>query len=168
MSDIEIQNNENLRVIKTIREKNFNRYSLSAEDRNKNYLITKTIEPNQDFFSSRMILQNYKTGEIEKVTSRKMFVQYGEERNYPISEWKELLTYQIYQGSKKDLYTWAMYLVPKDAKDGERFYIEDIIGDVVAERFWKGIYRAKDGVGTWNGEDLEIDISLYEETFLIG
>ena len=69
--------------------------------------------------------KNYKTGEIEKVTSRKMFVQYGEERNYPISEWKELLSYKIYQGSRDDLYTWAMYLVPKDAKDGERFYIED-------------------------------------------
>ena len=50
MSDIEIQNNENLRVIKTIREKDYNRYSLSAEDRDKNYLITKTIEPNEDFF----------------------------------------------------------------------------------------------------------------------
>ena len=168
MSDIEIQNDENLRVIKTIREKNYNKYSLSAEDRNKNYLITKTIEPNEDFFSSRMILQNYKTGEIEKVTSRKMFVQYGEERNYPISEWKELLSYQVYQGTKKDLYTWAMYLVPKDAKDDERFYIEDIIDDIVAERFWDGIYRAKSGVGVWNGVNLEIDISLYEETFLIG
>ena len=65
MSDIEIQNDENLRVIKTIRGKNYNKYSLSAEDRNKNYLITKTIEPNEDFFSNRMILQNYKTGEIE-------------------------------------------------------------------------------------------------------
>ena len=41
MSDIEIQNNDNLRVIKTIREKDFNRYSLSAEDIDKNYLITK-------------------------------------------------------------------------------------------------------------------------------
>ena len=168
MSDIEIQNDENLRVIKTIREKDYNKYSLSAEDRNKNYLITKTIEPSEDFFSSRMILQNYKTGEIEKVTSRKMFVQYGEERNYPISEWKELLSYQVYQGSKKDLYTWAMYLVPKDAKDDERFYIEDIIDDIVAERFWDGIYRAKSGIGVWNGVNLEIDISLYEETFLIG
>ena len=168
MSDIEIQNNENLRVVKTIRGKNYNRYSLNDDVRDKNHLITKTIKPNEEFFSRRLILQNYKTGEIIKVTDRKMFVQYGEEKNYPISEWKELLSYQVYQGSKEDLYTWAMYLVPKDAKDGERFYIEDIIGDIVAERFWEGIYRAKDGVGIWNGEDLEIDVSLYEETFLIG
>ena len=168
MSDIEIQNNENLRVIKTIREKDYNRYSLSAEDTDKNYLITKTIKPNEEFFSRRLLLQNYKTGEIIKVTDRKMYVQYGEEVNYPYEQWKELLTYQIYQGSKKDLYTWAIYLVPKDAKDGERFYIEDIIGDIVAERFWSGIYRAKIGVGIWNGKDLEIDESLYEETFMIG
>ena len=63
MSDIEIQNNENLRVIKTIREKDYNIYSLSAEDRDKNYLITKTIEPNEAFFSRRIIIQ---MGKIEK------------------------------------------------------------------------------------------------------
>ena len=61
-----------------------------------------------------------------------------------------------------------MYLVPKDAKEGERFYIEDVIDDIVAERFWDGIYRAKSGVGVWNGKDLEIDESLYEKTFLVG
>ena len=33
-----------------------------------------------------------------------------------------------------------MYLVPKDAKEGERFYLEDIIDDIVAERFW-GVKR---------------------------
>ena len=168
MSDIEIHNGENLRVIKTIREKDYNRYSLSVEDKAKNNLIMKKIEPNEDFISRRMMLQNYKTGEIKEVSDRKMYVQYGEEVNYPYEQWKELLTYKIYQGSKKDLYTWAMYLVPKDAKEEERFYIEDIIGDIVAERFWEGIYRAKDGVGIWNGEDLEIDVSLYEKTFLIG
>ena len=168
MNDIEIQNDENLRIIKTIREKNYTKYSLSAEDRNKNHLITKTIVPNKDFFSSRIILQNYKTGEIKKVTSRKMYIQYGEEKNYPINEWEELLSYQIYQGSKEDLYTWAMYLVPRDAKVGERFYIVDIIDDIVAERFWGGIYRAKSGVGIWNGRNLNIDESIYEENFLIG
>ena len=167
--DIEIKNmisHENMRVVKTIREKEYDDdetvLKLDA------HIIFKQIEPNKSFFKKLMLLRNYKDGRTRYVTSRKMFVQYGEEVNYPEDEWKELLNYEIYQGSKKDLYTWAMYLVPKDAKDGERFYIEDIIGDIVAERFWEGIYRAKDGVGIWNGEDLEIDVSLYEETFMIG
>ena len=168
MSDIEIGNENNLRVVRTIREKNYNKYSLSAEDKNKNHLITKTIKPNEDFFSTMLLLQNYKTGEIEHATSRRMFVQYGEEKNYPISEWKELLSYQVYQGSKKDLYTWAMYLVPKDATEGERFYIEDVIGDIVAERFWGGIYRARDGVGIWNEQDLKIDTKMYDKIFMVG
>ena len=168
MYNIEIQNNENLRVVKTIRGKDYDSNSLSAEDSDKNYLITKKIEPNEAFFSRRIVLQNYKTGEIKEVSDRKMFIQYGEEVNYPEDEWKELLNYKIYQGSKNDLYTWAMYLVPKDAKEGERFYLEDIIDDIVAERFWDGIYRAKDGVGIWNGKDLDIDESLYEKTFMIG
>jgi len=168
MTDIEIGNKDNLRVVRTIREKNYNKYSLSAEDRNKNHLITQTINPNKDFFSTMLLLQNYRTGQIEYATNRKMFVQYGREINYPENEWKQLLAYEVYQGSKDDLYTWAMYLVPKDAKEGERFYIEDVIDDIVAERFWGSVIRAKDGVGIWNGRNLEIDKSLYEKTFLIG
>jgi len=168
MSDIEIGNENNLRVVRTIREKNYNKYSLSAEDRNKNHLITKTIKPNEDFFSTILLLRNYKTGEIEYAKSRRIFVQYGREINYPIDEWEKLLAYEIYQGSKDDLYTWAMYLVPKDAIEGERFYVEDVIGDIVAERFWDGVYRAKDGEATWNGQDLEIDTKMYDKVFMVG
>lgn len=168
MSDIEIGNENNLRVVRTIREKNYQKYSLSAEDRNKNYLVTQTIKPNQDFFSSMLLLQNYRTGEIKQATSRRMFVQYGEEINYPEDEWEQLLAYEIYQGSKNDLYTWAMYLVPKDAEEGERFYIEDVIDDIVVQRFWDSIIRAKDGVGIWNGRNLEIDENYYKDTYVIG
>ena len=168
MSDIEIGNENNLRVVRTIREKNYHKYSLSAEDRNKNYLITKTIKPNKDFFSSMLLLQNHRTGEIKHATSRRMFVQYGEEINYPEDEWEKLLAYEIYQGSKNDLYTWAMYLVPKHAEEGERFYIEDVIDDIVAERFWGSVIRAKDGVGIWNGSNLEIDTKMYDKVFMVG
>ena len=168
MSDIEIGNENNLRVVRTIRKKNYHKYSLSAEDRSKNYLVTQTIKPNENFFSSMLLLQNYRTGEIKHATSRRMFVQYGEEINYPEDKWEKLLAYEIYQGSKDDLYTWAMYLVPKDAREEERFYIEDVIDDIVAERFWGSVIRAKDGEAVWNGRNLEIDKTLYKKTFLIG
>lgn len=168
MSNIEIGNKDNLRVVRTIREMNYQKYSLSAEDRNKNYLVTQTIKPNQDFFSSMLLLQNNRTGEIKHATSRRMFVQYGEEINYPENEWKQLLAYEVYQGSKNDLYTWAMYLVPKDAIEGERFYVEDVIDDIVVQRFWDSIIRAKDGVGIWNGINLEIDENCYKDTYVIG
>lgn len=171
MSGVQIDNlvkGQNLRTVKTLREKNYNKYSLSVDDRNKNYLITKRIEPNEDFFSSRMLLKNYKTGEIKEVSDRHMFVQYGEYITYSENEWEELLTYRIYQGSKRYLYTWAMYLVPKDAKEGERFYVEDVIDDIVAERFWDGIYRAQDGVGIWNGYSIEIDTRIYDRVFMVG
>ena len=168
MSNIEIGNKDNLRVVRTIREKNYQKYSLSAEDRNKNYLVTQTIKPNQDFFSSMLLLQNNRSGEIKHATSRRMFVQYGEEINYPENEWKQLLAYEVYQGSKNDLYTWAMYLVPKDAIEGEKFYVEDVIDDIVVQRFWDSIIRAKDGVGIWNGRNLEIDENYYKDTYVIG
>ena len=47
MSGVQIENlvkGQNLRTVKTLREKNYNKYSLSAEDRNKNHLITKRIK----------------------------------------------------------------------------------------------------------------------------
>ena len=171
MSGVQIDNlvkGQNLRTVKTLREKDYNKYSLSAEDRNKNYLITKTIEPNEDFFSRMMLLKNLRTGELKEVKDRNMFVQYGEYINHSEDEWEELLTYRIYQGSKHYLYTWAMYLVPKDAREGERFYIEDVIDDIVAERFWDGIYRAQDGVGIWNRHSIEIDTKLYDRVFMVG
>ena len=171
MSGVQIDNlvkGQNLRIVKTLREKDYNKYSLSAEDRNKNYLITKTIEPNEDFFSRMMLLKNHRTGELKEVKDRNMFVQYGEHINDSEDEWEELLTYRIYQGSKHYLYTWAMYLVPKDAREGERFYVEDVIDDIVAERFWDGIYRAQDGVGIWNGHNIEIDTKLYDRVFMVG
>ena len=171
MSGVQIDNlvkGQNLRTVKTLREKDYNKYSLSAEDRNKYYLITKTIEPNEEFFSRMMLLKNYRTGELKKVKDRNMFVQYGENINYSEDEWEELLTYRIYQGSKRYLYTWAMYLVPKDAIEGERFYVEDVIDDIVAERFWDGIYRAQDGVGIWNGHSIEIDTKMYDRVFMVG
>ena len=171
MSGVQIDNlvkGQNLRTVKTLREKDYNKYSLSAEDRNKNHLITKTIEPNEEFFSRMILLKNYKTGELKEVKDRHMFVQYGEHITYSENEWEELLTYRIYQGSKSQLYTWAMYLVPKDAKEGERFYVKDVIDDIVAERFWDGIYRAQDGVGIWNGHSIEIDTKLYDRVFMVG
>lgn len=87
---------------------------------------------------------------------------------YSEDEWEELVNFRDYQGSKKDLYSWSAYIVPKDAKIGDSFYIPDIIGDIVAEEFWGSSYRTKDGVGIWNGNDLEIDESLYKETFMVG
>ena len=159
---------KNLRTVKTIREKSYDKDYLSAEDIRNNHIITKKIEPNEDFFSTRMLLKNYKTGALKQVTDRQMFVQYGEHVYYPETEWEELLTFKKYRGSNYYLYTWAMYLVPKDAKKGERFYIEDVIDDIVAERFWGGVYRAEDGVGTWDGKDIVIDKSLYDRMFLVG
>ena len=46
--------------------------------------------------------------------------------------------------------------------------MEDVIDDIVAERFWGGIYRAQDGVGIWNGYSIEIDTTLYDRVFMVG
>ena len=165
MNDIEIKNSvtENLREIKTVTY-----YELDEKMHQKNYILFKKIEPSSNFFKTFMLLRNIKTNEIKHVTSRKMFVQYGKWVNYPEAEWMEVLRYKDYTGKRERLFTWAAYVVPKNAKIGERFYIEDIIGDIKAEEFWGSVFRAKDGVGVWDGKDLDIDESLYDRVFLIG
>ena len=56
MSGVQIDNlvkGQNLRTVKTLREKNYNKYSLSVDDRNKNYLITSNKAAH---FSSKNII----------------------------------------------------------------------------------------------------------------
>ena len=167
---IEITNKDNLRVVRTIRKRNRDDiYDLGVEIDKGNYIVPIKIEPNKDFITNRMLLKNIEDGSIVDVTSRRVYVQYGSIREYPSDEWKEILQYQNYQGSLENCYyEWAVYIVPKDAEKGEKFYIEDMIQDIVAEKFWGSIIRAKDGYATWNGSDLKIDESLYREDFLIG
>ena len=148
MRDIEIKNmieHEKLRVVKTIREEEYN--DDESILRINAHILFRRIEPNERFFKTLMLLRNYEDKRLTYVTARKMFVQYGEWKYYPETEWEKLVSFRHYQGSKRDLYTWASYVVPKDATEGERFYIPDIIGDIVAEQFWGSTYRAKDGVG---------------------
>ena len=169
MRDIEIKSmieHEKLRVVKTIKERDYNDDASILKI--NAHILFREIEPNENFFQTLMLLRNYKDRRLKYVTGREMFVQYGEWKYYPENEWEELVSFKHYQGSKRDLYTWASYVVPRDAAEGERFYIPDIIGDIVAEEFWGSTYRAKDGVGIWNGNDIQIDKSIYKETFLIG
>ena len=165
MDDIEIKNKDNLRVVKTIRN---DVDALNIESKQGNHILTIKTEPNEDFIDRRMLLKNKKDGSIVDVTNRNFFVQYGEKMSYPFEEWDEILTYKDYQGYKHHLYEWGSYIVPKDAKKGELFYIEDIIQDIVAQRFWGSILRAKDGYAKWDGRYLEIDESLYEDYDIVG
>ena len=49
--------------------------------------IVRLREPNRKLYQFRLLLQNNQTGAVAEVTSRRMFVQYGQEVLYPESEW---------------------------------------------------------------------------------
>lgn len=52
---------------------------------------------------------------------------------------------------------FAAYLVPYDAEEGERFFIPDVIEDIVGHRHNTYKYRISSGFGTYKDKDIEIE-----------
>ena len=124
MHSIYLQDAEVLPVVKTSSEI----YQIN-EYVSKGYrAIVRSREPNAKLYQFRLLLQNKQTGELAKVRSRRVFVQYGREVLYPESEWE--LVYQGDEYVRPHKTAWAAYLVPPDVKPGERVYVPDVIEDI--------------------------------------
>ena len=163
--DLTLTNKNDLRVIKTV----YDTMKLNSAQKDGHHCLIKKIERTGNLYSYWCLFRNYKTGEYEFMPSRKNYVQYGEEKNYPEEEWEIIEKVKFYNRVRNSsALGWAAYIIPKDAKVGERFYIEDIIEDILMEHFWSSKFAATDGECIWNGNDIEIDKSLYDRTFLIG
>jgi len=162
---LKLTNKNKLRVIKTV----YDTYKLNAAQKDSCHCLIRKIERTSSLYSSRCLFRNYKTGEYEFMPSRENFVQYGEWKNYPEEEWELIEEVEFYNRVRNpNAAGWGAYIIPKDAKVGERFYIEDIIEDILMEHFWDSRYPATDGECVWNGNDIEIDKRVYDQTFLIG
>lgn len=52
---------------------------------------------------------------------------------------------------------FGAYLIPNDIKVGEKFFIEDLIENIVGAKYSRGNKaRLKSAYAVWNGNDLEI------------
>ena len=177
--------NKKIRIIKTLHQDYIPRKEFSNDDEYQhskyekkiellekekdkgNHVLIRKLEPNEDCYTYSLVLRNRKNGKYITVPSRRFYVQYGELREYSFSEWIEVTSLKKYRG-KNIRENWGAYIVPKNAKVDEIFYIENLMEDIVAEKFWGSIHCAKDGIAKWDGEDLNLDLDVYKENFLVG
>ena len=159
---IDIGNAKNLRVVKTVRNLN----KLTSEISKSNHIIFQRITRNPSFETERMLLRSLADLTIVDVPSRSFHRRDGW-YEYSEEEWELVHTFKSYSGNNSDD-GWDSYIVPIDAQIGERFYVEDVIEDIVAETFWGTAIPAQDGEAIWNGIMLKIDYTLYNETFMVG
>ena len=114
----------------------------------------------------RKIHQNRYPERTVIVPRRTLYRQYGRIIEYPESEWEQTGTITVYNG-RNLIPNWGAYIIPKDAKIGESFYVQTVLEDIIATDFW-GPILAQDEIARWNGNDLEIDLERYKEIHLIG
>ena len=50
----------------------------------------------------------------------------------------------------------------------KKFYIPDLIEDVVASQFWGSVWYSSNAEYIWTGEKLELDYSIYDRFVKIG
>ena len=159
---IDIGNAKSLRVVQTVRNLN----ELTSEISKTNHIIFQRVTRNPSFETERMLLRSYADLTIVDVPSRSFHRRDGW-HEYSEEEWELVYFFKSYSGNNSDE-GWAAYLVPKDAEVGERFYISELIEDVVAEEFWDSIIPAIDGEAIWSGKSLDLDASIYDEQFMVG
>ena len=159
---IDIGNAKSLRVVQTVRNLN----ELTSEISKSNHIIFQRVTRNPSFETERMLLRSYADLTIVDVSSRSFHRRDGW-HEYSEEDWELVCFFKSYSGNNSDE-GWAAYLVPKDAEVGERFYISELIEDVVAERFWNSIIPAIDGEAIWSGKSLDLDTSIYDEQFMVG
>ena len=50
----------------------------------------------------------------------------------------------------------------------KKFYVPDLIEDVVASKFWGSVWYNSNDESIWTGEKLELDYSIYDRFVKIG
>lgn len=141
------ENKNNLRVIKTARDKN----SINEAASNGFWPLIKVLKPNPQIQSKICILQHKETGEIHVKGDFRRWTDDDYESPYvEVTSW-------IYYYPHQFPNPYAAYLIPKDIIQGERVYIEDLIEDFIGASWNQGDkYRLPSYEAIWNGKDLVI------------
>ncbi len=125
--------------------------------------IVRRKELNSKLNISGMLLRNRKSGEYIAVPGREVYRQYsGSPIVYGDDEWELVQAIEGYARRIHHESNWAAYILPGDAMLGERFFIKDLIEDLVATEFWSTVTPAETAEAVWNGTELVIDHSSYK------
>ena len=138
------ENTNNLRIIKTARDKD----AINQAAKAGYFPLVKILEPSEQIRSKFAVLQNIKTGEI-LVPNDFRCSSGGKDYTKII----DFTPYYPYSFSSP----YAAYLIPKDITAGEHVFLEDLIEDLVGSTSNQGDkYRLPGCEAIWNGETFEI------------
>ena len=135
--------------------------ALNAELSAGSLCIVKRKERNSELDLSALLLRNRLTGEYVEVPSRVSFQRRDGTVSYSEEEWELVQTVEGYARRIRHEGNWGAYILPADAKIGERFYICELIEDLVASKFWGSVFPAESAEADWDGAELVIDHSSY-------
>ena len=71
---------------------------------------------------------------------------------------------KIYARKRSLNFDWAAYVLPLDPREGETFYVEDLIEDILVSEFWGEKIYSVDGIANWDGKGLEFRRDLYDSS----
>lgn len=151
------RNVRGLREVATI----YDASELNAELSAGSLCIVKRKERNSELVLSALLLRNRLTGEYAEVPSRVSSQRRHGSISYSEEEWELVQTVEGYARRIRHEGNWGAYILPADAQIGERFYIRELIEDLVASKFWGSVFPAESAEADWDGSELVIDHSSY-------
>lgn len=122
--------------------------------------LVKQKELNDDLKIFALLLRNRATGEYVVVPGRTVYTRKAP-LTYSEAEWELVQTVEGYARRIRNASNWGAYVLPRDAKLGERFFIAELIEDFVASKFWYTVRPAETAEATWDGSELVIDHTSY-------
>lgn len=153
-----LNNNKHLREIVTV----FDVGQLNDAHRAGAICKIRKLMQNPELKTSALLLRNRKDGEYVVTPSREVYQQYGRgKKSYTEEDWELIQNVEGYARSVRHDSDWAAYIIPSDAAIGERFFIRDLIEDLVASNFWYTVSAASSAEAVWDGVDLVIDHDSY-------
>ena len=154
------------RIVKTVYELNEANDYLSKG----HTVLFERIDLNSALYSNGFIFKNRSSGQCQIAESREFYVQYGRTIHLSEDEWELVIPVKHYARERSLNIDWAAYVIPLEPKEGELFYVEDLIEDILVSEFWSSKIYAVDGVAKWNGHELEFRRDLYDssECMIVG
>ncbi|MDY0206916.1 MAG: hypothetical protein RBR82_09875 [Pseudomonas sp.] len=150
---IDYDNSKNLRVIRTARTED----EINEGARAGFFPLLKKVEPSPKIRSKYAVFQDPETGEISVISdlrhTRSRMPTIGFTFYYP----------------HHFPNPFAAYLIPADLQVGEKVILEDLIEDLVGQRWGQGdVYRLASSEAEWDGEDFIIQENNSDLYDLIG
>lgn len=153
-----IENRNSLREVLTVFDvKKLNKAAIGGE-----ICIIRPLRKNPELELSSLLLRHRRHGHYAVTPSRNVYQQYGRNPEvYSEDEWELIQEIDGYARAIRHESNWGAYIVPSDASIDERFFIGELIEDLVASEFWYTVYTAESAEAVWDGTDLVIDPRSY-------